>query len=57
MITTHKSIIDKIYKYERLAQGLLLVHCGTEAILTIAVKDYVICNKWEINPEYKKVLS
>ena len=37
--------------------GLLLVHSETEAILTIAMKNCVIYNKWEINPEYKKVLN
>ena len=37
--------------------GLLLVHHGTEAVLTVAMINSVICNKWEINPEYKKVLS
>ena len=37
--------------------GLLLVHHGIEAILTVAMITSVIYNKWEINPEYKKVLN
>ena len=37
--------------------SLLLVHRGTEAVLTVAMINSVIYNKWEINPEYKKVLS
>ena len=35
----------------------LLIHGGTEAVLTVAMIDYTIYNKWEINPEYEKVLS
>jgi len=37
--------------------GLLLIHRGTEAVLIVAMINSVIYNKWEINPEYKKVLS
>ena len=37
--------------------GLLLVHRGTEAVLTVAMINSVIYNKWEINAEYKKVLN
>ena len=37
--------------------SLLLVHCRTEAVLTVAIINHVICNEWEINPKYKKVLS
>ena len=40
-----------------LAEGLLLVHSGTEAILTVAMIHGIIYKKWEINTEYKKVLS
>ena len=42
---------------KRLAQVLLLVHDGTEAVLTISMIHCVIYNKWEINPEYNKVLN
>ena len=37
--------------------GLLLVHHKTEAILIVAMINSVIYNKWEIIPEYKKILS
>ena len=37
--------------------GLLLIHREIEAVLTVAMINSVIYNKWEINPEYKKVLS
>jgi len=30
---------------------------GEKAVLTIPVVYCVIYNKWEINPEYKRVLS
>ena len=38
-------------------RALLLVYNRTEAVLTVAIINNVICNEWEINPKYKKVLS
>ena len=38
-------------------RALLVVHGGIEAVLTVAMIDCTIYNKWEINPEYEKVLS
>ena len=38
-------------------RALLLVHGGTESVLTVAMIDCTISNKWKINPKYKKVLS
>ena len=38
-------------------RALLLVYGRIEAILTIAMIDCTIYNKWEIKPEYEKVLS
>jgi hypothetical protein len=29
----------------------------TKAVLAATVIEKVICNRWEINPEYKKVFS
>ena len=34
--------------------SLLLVHNGKEAILKVAAVQGIICNKWEINPEYRR---
>ena len=56
MIMSHQKH-HRLDIYKRLAHGLLLVHGSTEAVLTISMIDGVIFNKWEINPEYKKVLS
>ena len=52
----HKSIRDGLTR-DALPRALLLVHGGTEAILTVAMIHHIIYNKWEINPEYEKVLS
>jgi hypothetical protein len=40
-----------------LPRALLLIHGRIEAVLTVAMIHGIIYNKWEINPEYKKVLS
>jgi hypothetical protein len=36
---------------------LILVSSREEAILAATKVELVICNRWEINPEYEKVLS
>jgi hypothetical protein len=35
----------------------LHIHSGGEIVLVVAMIHHIICNKWEINPEYEKVLS
>jgi hypothetical protein len=35
----------------------LLIHSRREAVLAVAMIYSTICNKWEINSEYEKVLS
>ena len=52
----HKSIIEGLMR-DASPRDLLLVYGGIEAVLTISMIHYVICNKWVINPEYKKVLN
>jgi len=37
--------------------AILLVHGGREAILAVPMVYSTICNNWEINPKYEKVLS
>ena len=39
------------------AQGSLLIHGGTEAVLAIVMTNCTIYNNGNKNPEYKKVLS
>jgi hypothetical protein len=36
---------------------LILISGQEEAILAAPRVEQVICNKWEINPKYEKVLS
>jgi hypothetical protein len=36
---------------------LSITHRRIEAVDTVAVIHLPICNKWEQNPEYEKVLS
>jgi hypothetical protein len=36
---------------------LVLVSSREEAVPAVTIVEQVICNRWEINPEYKKVLS
>jgi hypothetical protein len=36
---------------------LSFAHCRIKAVDTVAVIHPPICNKWEQNPEYEKVLS
>ena len=38
------------------AQGSLLVHGGTEAVLAITMINCTICYNGNKNPEYEKVL-
>jgi hypothetical protein len=37
--------------------GLVFIPSREKAILTTTKEELVICNRWEINPEYEKVLS
>jgi hypothetical protein len=37
--------------------GLVFVLGREKAVLAATVKEKVIRNRWEINPEYEKVLS
>jgi hypothetical protein len=37
--------------------ALNIIHRWIKAVDTIAVVHLPICNKWEQNPEYEKVLS
>ena len=52
----HKTTIEGLTR-DVLPRALLLVHGGIEVVLIVAMIHGIICNKWEINPEYKKVLS
>jgi hypothetical protein len=36
---------------------LVLISGREEAVLVAPRVEQVICNRWEINPEYEKVLS
>jgi hypothetical protein len=36
---------------------LILISSREEAVLAATKVELVICNRWEINPEYEKVLS
>jgi hypothetical protein len=36
---------------------LILISGGEEAVFAAPGVEQVICNRWEINPEYKNVLS
>jgi hypothetical protein len=36
---------------------LVLISGWEETVLVAPRIEHVICNRWEINPEYKKVLS
>jgi hypothetical protein len=37
--------------------GLVFIPGREKAVLVATVIEKVICNRWDINPEYKKVLS
>ena len=37
--------------------GLVFILSREKAILAATKVELVICNRWEINPEYEKVLS
>ena len=39
------------------ANGLVFIPSREKAILAATEVELVICNRWEINPEYEKVLS
>jgi len=56
MIKSDKSIIGKTTQKAMPAVSLL-VHGWREAVLAVPMIHCTICNKWEINPEYEKVLS
>jgi hypothetical protein len=36
---------------------LILISGGEEAVFAALGVEQVICNRWETNPEYEKVLS
>jgi hypothetical protein len=36
---------------------LVLVSSREEAVFAATRVEQVICNRWEINPEYKKILN
>jgi hypothetical protein len=38
-------------------ENLILISDREEAVFVATGVEQVICNKWEINPEYEKVLS
>jgi hypothetical protein len=42
---------------ETAPNGLVFIPSREKAILTTTKVEPVICNRWEINPKYKKVLS
>jgi len=37
--------------------GLVFIPSREKAVLAATKVELVICNRWEINPEYEKVLS
>jgi hypothetical protein len=37
--------------------GIVFIPSREKTILTATKVELVICNRWEINPEYEKVLS
>ena len=42
---------------ETAPNGLVFIPSREKAILAATKVELVICNRWEINPEYEKVLS
>ena len=42
---------------ETVPNGLVFIPSREKAILAATKLELVICNRWEINPEYEKVLS
>jgi hypothetical protein len=42
---------------ETVPNGLVFVPGRKKAVLAATVIEKIICNRWEINPEYEKVLS
>ena len=42
---------------ETAPNGLVFIPSQEKAILAATKVELVICNRWEINPEYEKVLS
>jgi hypothetical protein len=42
---------------ETTPNGLVFIPSREKAILTTTKEELVICNRWEINPKYEKVLS
>jgi hypothetical protein len=55
MVKSIKSNTSKTTQKDH-AHVSLLIHSEREAVLAIAMIHCTICSKWEINPEYKKVL-
>ena len=52
---------QKHYKVRELVEtapnGLVFIPSWEKAVLAATKVELVICNRWEINPEYEKVLS
>ena len=42
---------------ETAPNGLVFIPSWEKAVLAATKVELVICNRWEINPEYEKVLS
>ena len=42
---------------ETAPNGLVFIPSREKAVLAATKEELVICNRWEINPEYEKVLS
>jgi len=60
-LLVHSHVPQKHIKWELLVEtmphGLVFIPGWEKAILAATVIEKVICNRWEINPEYEKVLS
>jgi hypothetical protein len=56
MVTSHKSISDENSNRDHAQRPSLRPYQG-EGGTAATVIEKVICNRWEINPEYEKVFS
>jgi hypothetical protein len=56
IVMFHKSIEIRELA-ETMPNGLAFIPSWEKAVLATSIIKYVICNRWEINLEYKKVLS
>jgi hypothetical protein len=56
VVISNKNISGKITT-EIVPDDLILISSREDAILAATKVELVICNRWEINPEYEKVLS